>query len=344
MEKFPIKLANPFYPWREVMRSSSYILRISLVVASILMLMAMPVFADAPYTPPQHPSNTITKAPAGYVPPAKVSAPSPSPKYVAATPVAPGLLPCPPCSFCGMYHPDPNAHKVPAPQLQNAAPSSAYAPSYVQRAPHPAPMQQAYAPAPTPAPTYAPAPGTYPVGGYVSNVPDPAGSNASLGEVWMRHGGARLQYDALRGPIQMNTNGRPVKDPALVHLPPLYPTPRRVARPAPTQPRVPKATAVPAAPKAPTPTAVNPSPRPVPKKAPQATVKPTFTDGAKPNTQKESVTTPPKSTADTNTTSTQKQLETQAPQEAVNRPISPTYGATPSPYSGTAPSVGGTSL
>ncbi len=41
--------------------------------------------------------------------------------------------------------------------------------------------------------------------------------------IWMQHGGARLQYDALPGPTQMYTNGRPVLDPANVHLPPLYP-------------------------------------------------------------------------------------------------------------------------
>ncbi len=59
---------------------------------------------------------------------------------------------------------------------------------------------------------------------YISNTPTPAGPNASLGEVWMKHGGARLQYDALRGPIQMNTNGMPVRDPAAIGLlPPLYP-------------------------------------------------------------------------------------------------------------------------
>ncbi len=57
---------------------------------------------------------------------------------------------------------------------------------------------------------------------YISNTPMPAGKNASLGEVWMRHGGARLQYDALHGPVQMNTNGRPVLDPAAINfLPPL---------------------------------------------------------------------------------------------------------------------------
>ncbi len=66
---------------------------------------------------------------------------------------------------------------------------------------------------------------------YVSNTPMPAGPNASLGEVWMKHGGARLQYDALRGPIQMNTNGMPVRDPAAIGLlPPLYPQKKAVTR------------------------------------------------------------------------------------------------------------------
>ncbi len=62
------------------------------------------------------------------------------------------------------------------------------------------------------------------VGGYVSNTPVAAGPNASIGEVWMRHGGARLQYDALMGSIQTNTNGVKRKDPVTItSLPPLYP-------------------------------------------------------------------------------------------------------------------------
>ncbi len=62
------------------------------------------------------------------------------------------------------------------------------------------------------------------VGGFVSNTPIEASPNASLDEVWMRHGGARMQYDALMGSIQTNTNGKMRRDPAAVHvLPPLYP-------------------------------------------------------------------------------------------------------------------------
>ncbi len=62
------------------------------------------------------------------------------------------------------------------------------------------------------------------VGGFVSNTPMAAGPDASIGEVWMRHGGARLQYDALMGSVQMNTNGKLRRDPAAVnYLPPLYP-------------------------------------------------------------------------------------------------------------------------
>lgn len=61
--------------------------------------------------------------------------------------------------------------------------------------------------------------------GYVSNGPAVAGPNASLGEVWWRHGGVRLQYDALIGPTQTNTNGFAWRDPATVHnLPPLFPS------------------------------------------------------------------------------------------------------------------------
>ncbi len=68
-------------------------------------------------------------------------------------------------------------------------------------------------------------------GRYISNSPMGAGSNASLEEVWMKHGGARLQFDALMGPIQVNTNGRPWRDPAMVnYLPPLFPK-KRGARP-----------------------------------------------------------------------------------------------------------------
>ncbi len=72
-------------------------------------------------------------------------------------------------------------------------------------------------------------------GRFVSNTPMQAGPNASLEEVWMKHGGARLQFDALMGPIQVNTNGRPWRDPAMVnYLPPLYPKKRGMRTPAPT--------------------------------------------------------------------------------------------------------------
>ncbi len=72
-------------------------------------------------------------------------------------------------------------------------------------------------------------------GRFVSNTPMPAGPYASLEEVWLKHGGARLQFDALMGPIQVNTNGRPWRDPVMVdYLPPLYPKKHRPRLPAPT--------------------------------------------------------------------------------------------------------------
>ncbi len=223
----------------------SYISRILLVALALMALMVMPVLAGAPPNTP------------------------PAPK---ALPVAPALttVPCPPCEFCGLYPPDPNGPRVAAPQLQGAAPTASYAPTYIKSGSAPAAgyapahaTAGGYAPAPTPAPQ-----GTYAVGGYVSNVPTPAGPNPSLGEVWMKSGGARLQYDALRGPIQMYTNGRPLKDPAMVHLPPLYPTPKaRVVRKATPKPPVAKKVASPApsAPPVPPMTKGNASPKPVAK-------------------------------------------------------------------------------
>ncbi len=76
--------------------------------------------------------------------------------------------------------------------------------------------------------------------GYVSNGPAVAGPNASLGEVWWRHGGARLQYDALIGSVQTNSNGFIPRDPANIHtLPPLFPSnnpPRTAPRSRPVNP------------------------------------------------------------------------------------------------------------
>ncbi len=73
------------------------------------------------------------------------------------------------------------------------------------------------------------------IGGFVSNTPQAAGPDASIGEVWMKHGGARLQYDALMGSVQRYNNGRTRRDPALIKtLPPLFPqkkyTPRKVSK------------------------------------------------------------------------------------------------------------------
>ncbi len=58
---------------------------------------------------------------------------------------------------------------------------------------------------------------------YTAPMPAPHQSYGPEESIWMREGGARLQYDALSGPTQMYTNGRPVLDPANVHLPPLHP-------------------------------------------------------------------------------------------------------------------------
>lgn len=46
--------------------------------------------------------------------------------------------------------------------------------------------------------------------------------NPTIDEVWMRHGGARLYYDALSQPTQMDMQGMRRKDPALIrNLPPI---------------------------------------------------------------------------------------------------------------------------
>lgn len=66
--------------------------------------------------------------------------------------------------------------------------------------------------------------------------PASAQSADTLNDVWIRDGGARLYYDALVRPRDLNMNGARWEDPALNHrLPPLYePQPRKrraVARP-----------------------------------------------------------------------------------------------------------------
>ncbi len=58
---------------------------------------------------------------------------------------------------------------------------------------------------------------------YTAPLATPHQSYTPEDSIWMKEGGARLQYDALPGPTQMYTNGRPVLDPANVHLPPLHP-------------------------------------------------------------------------------------------------------------------------
>ncbi len=237
------------------MFSLSYSLRILMVAMTLIALMVMPALAGAPPT-----SSAQAK------PMAK-----PIMTQATALPVA-GAVPCPPCEFCGMLPPDPLGPRVAAPQLEGASSAARYTPSYL------APAQGSNTmPAPMPMSTsmpqgmnmanqgYAPAP-AQPVNTYVSNTPNPAGPNPSLGEVWMRHGGARLQYDALRGPIQVNTNGRPVKDPALVHLPPLYPTYTKPKAKRVATPRV--VTPVAPAPKAVVPS--NTSHKPAPTMAPAA--------------------------------------------------------------------------
>ncbi len=258
----------------------------------------------------------------------------------AGVPVAPGLLPYPPCQFCGMYHPDPNIHRVPAPQLQNAAPYPTYTPSYVQQGS--APLPPGYPQSPSVMP------GAYSVGGYVSNLPTPAGPNASLGEVWMKSGGARLQYDALRGPTQMYTNGKPVKDPALVYAPPLYPAkqPTRVQNRARVVPKQPVA-------HVPAPVKANPSPKPQPQKAttpPQRQPQPmSFTQPPVRPAEKPAVPTMPptqvqaqtqaSSTASTNV-DTQQKPNNALPQEPVSRPITSSFGSRVSPYNAPAEPVG----
>lgn len=73
----------------------------------------------------------------------------------------------------------------------------------------------------------------------------------TLEEVWMREGGARLYYDALVRPRQMNANGARVTDPAFVNLPPLQaPAKPRRSTPAPSARKVP-APVAPVAPKSP---------------------------------------------------------------------------------------------
>ncbi len=237
------------------MFSISYSLRVVLVAMALTALMIMPALAGAPPTA-AHPiaPNTVAKpittpkTPAAYAPATSPALPA-SPASFGGSSIAL----CPPCEFCGMYPPNPYGPKVASPQLQGSGAAVNYAPSYVPRG-------TAYAAQPQSVPSVEP-------NRYVSNMPTPAGTNPSLGEVWMRHGGARLQYDALRGPIQMNTNGRPVKDPALVHLPPLYPTYTKPAvKKAVVQKKVTKPVAAPTAPTAPakitTPTTHKPVPKP----------------------------------------------------------------------------------
>ncbi len=208
----------------------SYSLRITLIIMALIVLMVMPALAGAPPAPA---APAVPHVPVARAVPAKPVATMPASATTQALPVGAGVAPCPPCEFCGMYVPSPLGPRVASPQLQGAGSSASYTPAYIGGA-HaanpsgvmPAGMQPSGAPmsASMGAPTGASMPQGHAVNTYVSNAPMPAGPNPSLGEVWMRHGGARLQYDALRGPIQMNTNGRPVKDPALVHLPALYPT------------------------------------------------------------------------------------------------------------------------
>ncbi len=213
-----------------------------LVFVTIPLLMVTPALADAPYAgAPSYPVSTVVKTGTAPVQRAPAATTNTVPYAMSGTtPVAAsGATPyCPPCEYCGMYPPNKSGPRVASPQLQTTTPSGAYAPSYVpQKAsaaqghqPYQAYQPQApYGAAPQSASQATP--GTYAVGGYVSNLPmPPARPNPSIGEVWQRSGGARLQYDALRGPIQMYTNGMPVKDPANVHLPPLYPEPKPRAR------------------------------------------------------------------------------------------------------------------
>ncbi len=141
------------------------------------------------------------------------------------------------------------------------------------------------------------------VGGFVSNTPMAAGPNASIGEVWMKHGGARLQYDALMGSVQMNTNGRMRRDPAAVTvLPPLYPQQRKVSPSASRRKDSKKAPALPMAQqksKQKNNTKINPSPKPVlpadknakPPYSGQAPVAPQAKSPSASNTKPESTTT-----------------------------------------------------
>ncbi len=308
----------------------SYCLRVLLVAMVLMVLMALPALAGAP------------------------PAPKPSPPVpMVPSPTNPAILvECPPCEFCNMYRVNPHGPKVAAPQLQGASPTANYAPTYLPSGSASAqPMQH------TPAQPmqYAQpqqAPGTYAVGGYVSNQPMPAGPNPSLGEVWMRHGGARLQYDALRGPIQMNTNGRPLKDPALVHAPPLYPKPR-VVRPRAVQPK-PKVTATKKVTPAPAVVKNNASPKPVakPMLTPAKPASPLLT---KPKAEvvapKVAPKTEPAPTAKAPAPASP--AESAAPARAIPRTASPTMledygpegisrpaGSVSSPYDGPAQAVG----
>ncbi len=297
----------------------AYYLRIMLVMMTLMLLMVMPVLADAPPAAPM-PATVPPSLPVGTAP------------YGPAA-----LIDCPPCEFCDMYAINPHGPRVAAPQLQG--PTSSYTPTYIPAHTAPAaPMQGAVAQH---------APGTYAVGGYVSNQPMPAGPNPSLGEVWMRHGGARLQYDALRGPIQMNTNGRPLKDPALVHAPPLYPSPQvvRVRAPKPKATTTKKVTPAPAVVKN------NASPKPVAKPVlSPAPSKPAPQALAKPKTP---ATPPAQAKANMAVTSSPQASPSPAPVQAIPRTANPSLmqdygpegisrpaGSVASPYDGPAQAVG----
>ncbi len=325
-------------------------LQMGLAVLALPLFMGIPAIADAPYTG----ASSKPVAPVSHA--AKVGT-APQGVYV-AKPVIPTTIstnaPCPPCEFCGMYPVNPHGPKVAAPQLQTTAPSSSYMPSYIQKgqtaaAPVPAHVPaQAHVAAPS-----APPMGTYAVGGYVSNMPLPPGPNPSIGEVWQRSGGARLQYDALRGPIQMYTNGMPVKDPALVHLPPLYPTsqPRATTHRPPVRPKA--TVSAPVAPKQhtgnashkPSPQApqqarptmhdkdakpvhntMQPQIQPAPKPALNQATKPSLNQAAKPQSLPTGQTALPN-----------RHPEIQASSEPISRPYTPPME---SPYEGPAGSVG----
>ncbi len=173
--------------------------KILLLCLIMYMLLVLPVFADGSSRSP-YPTNYNNAYSAEY----PVHYPQPNEIFIEQHPAIHGDS----CEFCGMYPPPRDRRTAPMRSLNNYRGKSSNQASYAGAG------QNYYQDR------------TY------SNYNNPV---QYAREVEERSGGVRLQYDALDAPTNMYTNGKPVQDPALVFLPPLYPNavpkpPRRQAR------------------------------------------------------------------------------------------------------------------